>query len=506
MGMVLMAVTGLSGQEVVDDPAPDVRNGRAFIWIRDFAELPRSESGARVNRINQVEPFSRANGWLGVNDLNGPFHMVNYQGTAHEYVDLRDVFPELRTSPGAGTGFTSFAAHPEFDRNGKFYTAHTEAPNSGTPTLPLPEPGSEDLQGVVTEWIADDPAGETFAGTRRELLRIDITGTIHGLQEIAFRRGIEKSHPDYGLLYICSGEGQILQYGPLANTGTPFSPLGTLLRIDPEGTDGPNGAYGIPPDNPYADGSGGLPEVWAYGFRNPHRIAWDNTNDHLLITDIGERQVEELNLIEPGRHYGWPVREGPYLLDPDGNTDVVYELPPDDEGYTYPVAMYDHEEGFAIAGGFVYRNARIPELKDRFLASDIRSGDLFMVPADELEQGEVTPFRHWFLRDENGVVDPYEMVGGRSRTDLRIGTDPFGEIYILTKQDGRVRKLISPGEPQAGYGLFEGYPWTENWVDAAGFLGWSYVGHYPWVYLQRLGKFIHAAPSEEPEGWVFVPR
>jgi glucose/arabinose dehydrogenase len=216
--------------------------------------------------------------------------------------------------------------------------------------------------------------------------------------------------------------------------------------------------------------------------------------------------VEELNLIEAGRHYGWPVREGPYLFDPDGNTDVVYELPPDDEGYTYPVAMYDHEEGFAIAGGFVYRNARIAELEGMFLASDIRSGDLFMVPADALEQGEVTPFRHWFMRDENGLVDPYAMVGGRSRTDLRIGTDHFGEIYVLTKQDGRVRKLISPDEPRTGYGLFEGYPWTENWIDAAGFLGWSYVAHYPWVYLQRLGKFIHAAPAQEPGGWVFVPR
>lgn len=506
MGLWMLVGSGLTGREVVEDPVADVESSRDFIWLRDFAEIPRSGSASRVNRINQVEPFSRANGWLGVNDLNGPFYMVNYQGRVQEYVDLRDTFPALRTSPGQGTGFTSFAAHPEFDRNGKFYTSHTERANSGAPTLPLPETVSEELQGVITEWTVDDPRQRTFSGTRRELMRIDITGVIHGLQEIAFRPGIDASHPDYGLLYICSGEGQTLQRGPLANTGTPFSPLGTVLRIDPEGTDGPNGAYGIPADNPYADGVEGLPEVWAYGFRNPHRIAWDHANDHLLLTDIGERQVEEVNLIEPGLHYGWPVREGPYVLDPDGNTDVVYELPPDDVGYTYPVAMYDHEDGFAIAGGFVYRNRRIPELEGMFLASDIRNGVLFRVPADDLEQGQVTPFERWFMRDENGIIDPYRMVGSSSRVDLRIGTDHFGEIYILTKQDGRIRKLTGAGEPPNGYGIFEGYAWTDKWVDTSEFLGWAWVGDYPWVFLQELEKYIYASPSQRPEGWVYLPR
>ena len=493
------------GQTPVADPVPSVKSTPTFVWKREFAVIPPSSSGRPLARINQVEPFSRANGWLGVNDLNGLLYMVNYQGAVQLYLDLKDAFPQFRRSPGRGTGFTSFAAHPEFDENGIFYTSHTEAGNSGTPTIPLPQPVDATLQGVVVEWTASNPADPVFSGTRREILRIDLTGTIHGFQEIAFRPAIPEEHPDYGLLFICIGEAQTLQRGPLANIGTPASPIGTLFRIDPRGENGPNGQYGIPPDNPFVGQTDALGEILAYGFRNPHRLTWNTRTGDLLLTDIGERQVEELNLIEPGLNYGWPVREGPFVLNPEGNTDVVFPLPPDDEGFTYPVAMYDHDEGFAIAGGPIYRNSRIPKLKDRFLASDIRSGRLYLLPADELEQGTVTPFRRWFMRGLNGIIDPPQMVGS-GRADLRIGEDHFGEIYFLTKQDGIIRKFIGEDEPPSGYGIFEGYPWADHWVDSGELMGLVNVLHYPWTWVEALGGYIHAAPSDSPSGWVYRPR
>lgn len=506
LSLVLTGISPAPAQTVVQDPVPAVRNSGVFAWKREFAAIPRTSSNRPFARINQVEPFSRANRWLGVNDLNGPLHVVNYQGTPRLYLDLRDEFPAFTASPGLGTGFASFATHPSYDTNGKFYTAHTEAPNSGLPTIPLPSAVSGSLQGVLTEWTADDPASPVFSGTRRELLRIDLTGVIHGFQEIAFRPDIPEDHPDYGLLFICIGEAQTLQRGPLSNIGTVESPISSLFRIDPLGTNSRNGQYGIPADNPYVGTPGAVEEIWAHGFRNPHRIAWDNQNDHLLLTDIGERQIEEVNIIEPGRNYGWPLREGPFVLDPLGNTDVVYELPPDDSGYTYPVALYDHDEGFAIAGGFVYRGNRIPSLNGMFLASDVRSGKLFLVPADNLRQGEASPLERWFLRDAtHPVIDPFTMVGSTSRTDLRIGQDHFGEIYILTKQDGMIRKLIREGEPETGYSILEGYPWADSWVDARGFLGWAYVGDFPWVWLNRIRRHVYVAPSDQPSGWVYVP-
>jgi glucose/arabinose dehydrogenase len=505
--LLLASTTGLSAQTVVDDPVEPVRSSGVFVWIRDFAEIPHSSSSRPFARINQVEPFSKANGWLGVNDLNGPMYMVNYQGNPMEYVDLRDIFPDLVTSPGLGTGFTSFAAHPQFDQNGRFFTAHTESGNSAPATLPLPRPVNERLQGVIVEWTAADPTNPVFSGTRREILRVDLPGTIHGIQEIAFRPDIPADHPDYGLLFICIGDGQTLQMGPLANTGSIKSPLGTVLRIDPSGTNANAGQYGIPPDNPFVGTPDAVEEIWAYGFRNPHRIAWDNVKDRLLLTDIGERQIEELNVVEPGQHYGWPVREGPFLLDPDGNTDVVYELPQDDTGFTYPVAMYDHDEGFAIAGGFVYGSDRIPGLKDMFLASDIRSGKLFLVPADNLEPGTTSVFQRWYLRNASNIIlDPFQMVGSSNRTDLRIGQDHFGQIYILTKQDGIVRKLVSEAEPASGYGLLEGFPWSASWIDARGFLGWAFVADYPWVWLPSLQKYAYAAPTQMPSGWLYLPK
>ena len=504
--LLLSMAAALPAQTVVEDPVPPVMGQSVFARFRTFAEIPRSSGTRPFARINQVEPFSRARGWLGVNDLRGPFYLLNYQGKVMPYLDLRDYFADFRDSPGLGTGFTSFAAHPEFDQNGKFYTSHTEAGGSGTPTIPLPEPVDAVLQGVLTEWTASDPAATVFAGTRREILRIDLTGTIHGFQEIAFRPGIPQDHPDYGLLFICIGEAQTLQRGPLSNIGTITSPISTLFRIDPAGSNGSGGAYGIPADNPFVGVADAVEEIWAYGFRNPHRIAWNQKTGDLLLTDIGERQIEELNLIKPGLNYGWPYREGPFLLDPQGNTDVVYTLPEDDSGYTYPVSMYDHGDGFAIAGGFVYRNRRIPELEGMFLASDVRSGKLFMVEADNLELGTFIPFKRWYLRDAGGLVDPYDMVGSTNRTDLRIGQDGLGDIHILTKQDGIVRKLVAEGEPPQGYGLFEGYPWNNYWIDTGGFLGWAHVRGYPWVYLQAVDRYIYAAPTEDSSGWVFLTR
>jgi hypothetical protein len=167
--------------------------------------------------------------------------------------------------------------------------------------------------------------------------------------------------------------------------------------------------------------------------------------------------------------------------------------------------MYDHDDGFAIAGGFVYRGPRHPELDGMFLASDIRSGTLWLVPADDLQQGSTVPLKKWFLRNRNKVINPYQMVRSSTRTDLRIGTDHFGDIYILTKQDAKIRKLINESEPQEGLGIFEGYPWIDNWVDTGGFLGWANVQDYPWVFLDSQTKYIYATASGSPSGWVYWP-
>src|SRR5690606_41596514 len=92
-----------------------------------------------------------------------------------------------------------------------------------------------------------------------------------------------------------------------------------------------------------------------YGFRNPHRISWTKSGQ-ILASNIGHHNIESLNLILPGHNYGWPVREGTFVMDIQTSLAEVFALPSDDETYgiTYPVAQSDHDEGNAISGGYEY--------------------------------------------------------------------------------------------------------------------------------------------------------
>ena len=131
--------------------------------------------------------------------------------------------------------------------------------------------------------------------------------------------------------------------------------LGKVLRIDPLASGGK--PYSVPGDNPFVGRADTLPEIWAYGLRHPQNLSFDRVGRGTgLITDIGQARVEEVNILAKGVNYGWSLREGTFVTN---RTDakVLYGLPKDDAKYgvTYPVAQYDHDEGKAIVGGYVYR-------------------------------------------------------------------------------------------------------------------------------------------------------
>ncbi len=390
-----------------------------------------------------------------VNDLNGPFYVIA-DGAVSLYMDFGDEFPRLATSPGLGTGFTSFAFHPDFANNGKFYTAHSERAGSGQADFTGPVSGAPiALQGVIVEWIAADPSAGEFSGSKREVMRVDLTHTIHGMQEIAFNPNSVPGDSDYGRLYICIGDAGTTIRGYPLNTHRLDSVLGTILRIDPAGNNSRNGKYGIPADNPWAtDGDPNtFDEIWAYGFRNPHRISWDSAGDGKMLSgDIGERNIEELNLIEPGRDYGWNKREGTFVINPDfennpqnGEREEVFALPPNDEefGYTYPVAQYDHDQGPAIVSGFVYRGSLAGALAGKFIFGDIVDGKIYMVEADTLQQGTQSEIKQLELELAGQKRTMLQIVGD-SRVDLRFGIDHDNELYLLEKRWGRIYKVVGP--------------------------------------------------------------
>jgi glucose/arabinose dehydrogenase len=310
----------------------------------------------------------------------------------------------------------------------------------------------------------DDP-NQIDATSRRVLLRIEGFSPDHPLGQIAFDPNLAPSHPDWGLLYAALGDGG----GYIASQGDEISqwntaqdrtnPYGDILRIDPHGIGTPqhptNGQYGIPSNNPYTGaGAGILEEIWAYGLRNPHRFGWDEGGaGKMLISDIGQAQLEEVNLGAAGANYGWRERQGTYVLDPF-NEYALPPLPGDDAqfGYTYPVAQYDHDEGSAIVGAGVYRGSAIPPLVGKYVFGDIVNGRIFYTDAASLVDGTQAPVYELVLVSGGQVVTLLQLVGS-TRVDLRFGVDQNGELYALSKRDGGVRTLP---ETQSDLGLAAG--------------------------------------------------
>ena len=436
----------LAGQ--VADPVPESIGPSGLVFqLEEYATIPISSGQQPRARINMLREVPDGTGRYFVNDLRGKFWVVD-NGEASLYANPLVELDNFTHSPGKGTGFGAFAFHPEFATNGKLYTTHAVYPNSGTPDYsPIAHNGIA-LQWVLMEWTADDPSANVFDGSRRELLRLEFPTVLHGMQDIQFNPNAQAGEEDYGLLYICVGDGGSSLNGFPQNLQTPASYLGTILRIDPLGNNSPNGHYGIPADNPFIGQGDALGEVWTYGFRNPHRISWDTEGEHLmLIGDIGEKNIEELNLGLPGRNYGWGAREGTFLYDVvNGGQFQVFELPADDSlnSYTYPVAQYDHDEGLAIVGGYVYRGSALPELYGKYLFGDIPSGRVFVVDADDLAEGQMATIEEVHFVDPEGNPTALLLETGGSRADLRFGINAAGELFILTKADGKIRTLVSP--------------------------------------------------------------
>jgi hypothetical protein len=317
---------------------------------------------------------------------------------------------------------------------------HTEGRGALTRVPDLPAQENPALQGVLTEWKADDPAAEVFTGTAREVMRLGFRSTIHGFQQIGF----DPRAP--GLLLLAIGDGG-------AGPGSPAPqdlamPQGKILRIDPLGHDGPGGKYGIPASNPFAGRAGALGEIYAYGLRNPHRFSFDGAT--MLLGHIGEHNVESIYDVRPGDNFGWSVREGPFRLQPGDLTCSVY---PDDHSLSFiaPVAAYDHDPppeyprcrdvGRAVIGGFVYRGARIPALAGKYLFGDDVDGRLFYTEAAEMTRGETRATIHELALSDGTRPIALSELAGSARVDLRLGQDAAGELYLLSKANGKIWKL-----------------------------------------------------------------
>ncbi|WP_170110220.1 PQQ-dependent sugar dehydrogenase [Flavilitoribacter nigricans] len=431
----------------LEDPIPDtVPMSDLVLQLRQVALAPPTAEKPPVARINKMIPLPDGSRQF-ISDLNGILYEMK-GGELQPFLKIADHFEHFINQPGLATGLGSYAFHPEFAENGIFYTNHTEDPKTSAPAnFTFHDSIPRKVRWVLTEWKINDPRAATFSGSNRELMRVDMVTQIHGMQEVTFNPLAQPGDEDYGLLYIGIGDGGSVESGYpflVQNKGRIW---GNILRIDPAGNNSANGNYGIPPTNPFVDEMemGGLGEIYAMGYRNPHRMLWDKGGDgKMLASDIGHHQIEELNIIEKGRNYGWPEREGTFRFDKGGNLDHVYALPEDDAsaGITYPVIQFDHDEAGAISSGFIYYGDQIPELKGTYFFGGIVNGRVFFTKASDLALGKQSPFREAGVRLENGELTTFRDLTGINRVDLRYGFDAEGEMYIYTKADGKIYKIV----------------------------------------------------------------
>jgi CHRD domain/Glucose / Sorbosone dehydrogenase len=170
----------------------------------------------------------------------------------------------------------------------------------------------------------------------------------------------------------------------------------------------------------------GLDEIFAFGFRNPFRMSFDSVTGALYLGDVGQNDIEEVDVVTKGGNYGWRVKEGSFLFDPNGTQPgfVTERSPGKPKGLIDPVAEYDHDEGVAVVGGFVYRGDAIPQLRGRYVFG-------------EFSHPETDVGRLFFLDSAERIRE--FRLAGQDSLGLKLdgfGQDADGELYVLGNTTG----------------------------------------------------------------------
>jgi len=490
--IVLACVIGIAGAieaQLTSNPipAPIAKRGLT-VEIKDVMRLPDTRSirpadqdvtpsgWARISYVRDLPDGRRF-----VNDSRGIIYLIDSSNQARVYANIGSIFPNAVYNR-LESGLIGFVFHPEFARNGLFYTVHAERGpgNPKTPDFIPPGFGPKDVtyHNIITEWHATNPAANVFEGTRRELLREAhvVMNLTHPMGAVEFNPTAKPGSPDYGLLYT-SGSDHGFSNGGGPNASNPAqtqrldSIITAILRFDPRSptvTGGVKGLgdYTIPMANKFAsDGDPKtLGEIYAYGFRNAHRLSWDDDGT-MFASDIGMDNIEEINIVRNGENYGWMKREG-YWENGRWRGGALNELFPlaadilsgkQKDGFTYPVIVYDHDEGRAVSDGFAY-HGRIAALRGKFVFGDIQRGRLFAANISDMKKADdgipqtVAPIEEiqLFVRDASGKhtdVSFQELVdrtmgAGISRADLHISRARDGELLLTSRQDGMIRMLV----------------------------------------------------------------
>ena len=343
-----------------------------------------------------------------------------------------------------GLAFSPTFSTPGTPGFGKLYTFTSEPVTRPADfTVSMPSGAAFNHQNVVAEWTVDPNNPDIVnLASRRELMRVDWPQMNHNAGMLAF--GPDK------LLYISMGDGGSGNdvgpgHGTTGNGQDLSNPLGTILRIDPNGNSSANGQYGVPHDNPFVNTTGAVGEIYAHGLRNPWRFSFDSETGTLVLGEVGQNTVEEINIITAGGNYGWNLKEGQFRFDPATGlvSDDLTGLP---SNLIDPVLQYDRDEGTTVIGGFVYRGNALPELQGKYIFGDWGA---FAAPAARIFTGDLTTGAIEELNIDNMTLN---------RWLLGFGQDAQGELYLLATSrlgpggsTGEIFKLSAVPIPAAVY-------------------------------------------------------
>lgn len=291
-------------------------------------------------------------------------------------------------------GLLGVTFHPSFSTNGKFYVNYVRN-NAGQ------------FQSVISEFLVSaGNANQADPASERILLIVDQVSnfTNHKAGQLAF--GAD------GFLYFGLGDG--------GSGGDPFGHgqntqilLGKMMRIDVNSTS-PGKQYAIPPDNPFV-ASGGLPEIYAFGFRNPWRFSFDRPTGRLFVADVGQDSFEEIDIVQKGGNYGWNTMEGDHCFNPPSGCNTT--------GLSLPIIEIPHPEAEAVIGGFIYHGTVLTGMQGMYIFGDL-NGKIW-----SLTENPANTFTRSQLADVGFNISSF-------------GQDAAGELYVVDISGGRVLKIV----------------------------------------------------------------
>ncbi len=401
-----------------------------------------------------LAPIADGSGRMLLAEQSGIVHLLDRDGKRADapFLDVRPKMVAINQGMEE-RGLLGLALHPQFASNHRFYVVYSAPLRASAPPKWDHAERLSEFKASGPDFTSADPASE------RVILEIDEPDWNHNSGRIAFG-------PD-GYLYQSVGDGGAFNDVGDVSRGRGHPPegfgqrldtlLGKVLRLDVDhGT-----PYGIPKDNPYADGKKGRPEIFAYGLRNPWGMSFDRGGKHeLILADVGQDRWEEINVIVNGGNYGWRQREGFDGFDPNAPRSAPTNsvtVGADGKPFVDPVLTYKtlrgrgtdtNSFGVTVTGGFVYRGKAMPSLVGKYIFADWSRNMAF--PDGTMLVATIPPGNPPGSRWTVEALALKDFPNGRIKAFVwALGEDAEGELYVLTNgmnsafgTRGKVFKLV----------------------------------------------------------------